>query len=561
MGRCILSAMSRPVKIVVVILAVFLVLMLGSWLAVKALLSDSAKQKLLTRLGAVAGVPVNVGEITVDFGQFMKLQPAITLKKVVLGNPKGFQSPSLLEADELQAKADIRSIISGNPDIQRVAIVHPVITVERNSAGATNVEALVKNLGKESAAPKEAQSAESPGRISIDEFQITNGEVNLVGIAEAGGGKVVLLKNLNYALTGFAPGKPVQSKLDASLYGGKVSQITFDGTAGPMSENSIPTAGKATLRIALAELPAPFIKQFGTLLRAPGPDSIVNVAMDLKGDIYGRLTGPLELTLDKVSIGPDAKHTMLLAGKTRGQIAVSHLLETPSYALQLPDAEIQFGPGKLKAKVDFAAAGTLMEGSSAGSISGVDIRQFQQVFAPRSMKATGTLTVPRYALKFSGNGPEAVAASLQGDGSLELSKGHIEGMDVLAAIKSAIDNPKAAASGGGNQTDFATLKTQFALAKQTVTLSNIALDSSTARIRGNGTVNAAQVLNFKLDAFVTGSISQLLGKSASEEARVPVVITGNAASPVVRPEIKSLAIETGINYLNRFLGGKAGKKK
>lgn len=560
--------MSRPVKILAIVIAALLLLMLGSWLAVRALFSDSTKQKLLTKLSTAAGVPVQVGEITVDFGQFVKLQPAITLRKVVLGNPRDFKSPSMLEADELQAKADIRSIISGNPDVQRIAIIHPVITIERNVAGATNIQTLISNLGKQSSAPGEAKAADSsaeqvsPGQISIDEFEITGGEVNAVGMAELGGDKLVLLKNLNYSLTGFAPGKPVKSKLEADLYGGKVSEFTFDGVAGPLAENSIPTAGKATLKIALAELPPAIVKQFGTLLQAPGPDSIVTLAADLKGDVYGRLAGPVELALDKVSIGPDARHTMVLAGKTKGQLAVSQLLTTPSYAVQLPDADIQFGPGRLKAKVDFAAAGTLMEGSSAGSISGVDVRQFQQVFAPKGMKASGTLTVPRYALKFSGNNPGQIMDSLRGDGSLDLAKGYIEGMDVIASIKSAIDNPRAAGSGsGGNQTDFASLKAQFALARQTVTLSNIALESSTARIRGNGSINAAQALSFKLDAFVTGNISQLLGKSPSEEAHIPVLITGNTANPVVRPEIKSMAVETGINYLNKFLGGKLGKKK
>ena len=554
--------MSRPVKILVIVLAVFFVLLLGSWIAVKALLSDSTKQKLLTRISTVVGVPVNVGEITVDFGQFMKLQPTISLRKVVVGNPKGFQSASLLEADELLAQADIRSIISGNPNVERLSVVHPVFTVERNREGITNLQALIKNVSKESAKPSKGSAGESGGNISIDEFRITGGQVNLVGMPELGGGNVVLLKDFDYELTGFAPGKPVKSKLDASIYGGKVSHISFDGVTGPLSENSIPNVGKATVKIALAELPPPIVKKFGSLLQAPGPESIIMIAADLKGDLYGRMTGPVQLTLDKVSIGPDAKHNMVLAGKTSGQMAVSQLLGTPSYVLQLPDADIQFGPGRLKAKIEFAAAGTLMEGSSSGSISGVDVRQFQQVFAPKSMKATGTLTVPRYSLKFSGDNPDAIVASLQGDASVQLGKGHIEGLDIVASIKSAIDNPKAlGAGGGGPQTDFASAKAQLAMAKQTLNVSNIELDSSTARIRGGGTVNMAQALNFRMDAFVTGSISQLLGKNPSEEARIPVTITGTTQNPVVRPEIKSMAVETGINYLNKFLGGKLGKKK
>ena len=59
---------------------------------------------------------------------------------------------------------------------------------------------------------------------------------------------------------------------------------------------------------------------------------------------------------------------------------------------------------------------------------------------------------------------------------------------------------------------------------------------------------------------VRGKVAEILGKvpvgTAPAEAPVPLFIRGSSAKPIVIPDLKRLALNTGKNYLDQVLKGK-----
>jgi uncharacterized protein involved in outer membrane biogenesis len=552
--------MSRTAKILVWIAGGLVVLLLISGLLVRSLLTDSTKQKVLAKISSVIGVPVRVGGIAVDFGEWMKLQPVLKLTNVTIGNPPGFRSPEMARAESLLARVSLSSLTSANPDIQRVEIVHPVITLERSADGSTNLQTFLKNLSAKSSAQTTAKQSDTS--ILIDSLTITGGEVRLVGFASAGG-DVPVLRNIHYELTGFGQGRALQNKIEAGLYQAKLSSLRFDGTIGPITANSLPSQGKLNLKIAPSDVPKSVVAALaGSMLSNPAQDGTVEIDATLKGDVYATASGPMTLIVSKLMIGPDPKKTLPLSGKANGQFSLTNPLANLAWSIALPDAALQLGKGQWKAKVDAATtADQMLTASSAGSIRGIDIQEFLGAMTSLTTHISGQLSIPRYTLRTSGKNPDQMLAGLTADGDMAVANGRLDALDLIGNIKNAIDNPKLGAQQGSGNTEFANLTSHWTIRNQTIQFSDFAMDSPSLRVHGAGTTTFAQMVNFQMDAQVNGRLAELMGKSANEYATIPVNITGPSSKPTVKPNVSRMAIDTGMNYLNKFLGGKLGQKK
>ena len=140
MGCCIIGPMKTLVKIVVGVVAAYLVMMLVSGLAIQMMVSGSA-ETIREQLEARVPIPVSFGDGSFSLAQWFLFQPAISLRDISIGNPQGFSSNNLLVAREVSTQVAFFSLFGDRIEIRSITLGGPVLRVERNREGTTNLEA------------------------------------------------------------------------------------------------------------------------------------------------------------------------------------------------------------------------------------------------------------------------------------------------------------------------------------------------------------------------------------------------------------------------------------
>ena len=130
------------------------------------------------------GVPVTLKDAT-----FSPLQGRATLSGLHVGNPEGFYTPSLLEADTIAIDVEVLSLFAGTAHIRKIEIKKPRITFERGP-DRSNIQALQDKLSgkKPKAAPGTTPAPPPPPgspaakkaqkKVIIDELVISDPQLN-----------------------------------------------------------------------------------------------------------------------------------------------------------------------------------------------------------------------------------------------------------------------------------------------------------------------------------------------------------------------------------------------
>ncbi len=165
------------IGVVLVVLIVAVTLFLGP--VIKAGVETIGSQ--------VAGV-----EMTLEKASVNLLTGNVKIKGLIIGNPDGFKTPSLMELGQFVLDLDMGSLLTDTIVVKKIHIDGPEITYERGLK-ASNFSALQKNLASEEAAPAEepegkaAKEKKSPSKkVIIEDFLFENGKVN-ISITLAGG--------------------------------------------------------------------------------------------------------------------------------------------------------------------------------------------------------------------------------------------------------------------------------------------------------------------------------------------------------------------------------------
>ncbi len=511
------------------------ILIIAAGLAAKSLISGSAKDTLVSSLADALNVPVSVGTAEFDLAQFVRLQPAVSLDSVAIGNPPGFRGRHLLEARRMYAQVRLLPLLKRRIEVHSVVVEQPRILVESNAQGVTNIEAFVKGMGsKKQPAAASANGGESR-EVTIGEMRVESGVILLAGKP--------LVEDLNLRVRDFAAGQSARVELGARLFGGANSRVNLDGNAGPFGAAALPLDGTLALTIAPAEIPARLRReQFGKFLGAPGSKARASLQGTVKGDLYGTVGGPAKLLLSDVMIGKDDKHVLPLAGEVPLTFSASKLMSAPSFFLKIPKARLQLGTGEWSGDAEFRLRGPVMSGSSRGSIRNVDINELASGFTTAEGKIYGVAELPSYSVQFSGKNADEIRDSATGSGKLSVAKGRIAAMDMLASIRRALNQSQQSATG---ETPFTSLASDLNIGQRRLDLSGVLLDSPALRLTGRGAIGFDQSLNFDLEARVTGAPARLVNRLArrgeEEEANVPVKVAGTVNSPQVRPDVRKLA--------------------
>ncbi len=205
------------------------ILLIGG--AVTGLLLVALVVFLFTGLGAaIKAIVEGVGsEVTKVDVKLASADVSLTsgegeLKGLVVGNPKGYKTPSAIELGRIKVKLDTGTVTSDTIVIKEVLIDGPHLTYELGEGGSnigviqSNVDAFTGGSGggKETAPAKE----EGGKKVIIERLLVTNGRVDVS--ASFLGGKTlgaslskIELKDIGKDSGGATPGEVAQKLLSA----------------------------------------------------------------------------------------------------------------------------------------------------------------------------------------------------------------------------------------------------------------------------------------------------------------------------------------------------------
>lgn len=534
--------MPRWAKFAGIAAGVLLLIALLIGMLVQRAISGSARDEMVAQASQKLGVALKIGQLAVDWGALFRLRPAASVTGLTVGNPPGFTAPHLLTADRVSVQLALKPVFSGQIEVLSAEIESPQVTLERNTAGETNLETVLKKLS--------SQPSQEPGyEFRMNRLAIRNASLVINGQRN--------LDQLNLQLTDLAPKSACKAELAARLFGGANSKIEFQGTLGPLASASLPADGALKLQLAPAEVPAQLRQRLlGELLAAPGSGSRTVLVVKAKGDAYGEIGGPAELQLADVRIGRDAQHQLPLAGRAPGTFKVTSVLGTPAWELAIPAGAMQLGKGEWKGSLNAKGKGQSLAGNSAGSLRNIDVSELLRTFSTVTDEISGQLEMPRYELAFAGTSPAELESSLRGAADVQLLRGKIKHLDMLAALQNALGSATGGATGA---TEFATLNSHLDIAAPQIKVTSLTLDSAAGRITGAGVIGFNQTLNLNLAVALGGAAGGLVQQAGVSNVKVGV--SGTLANPKVTPDVKGMAVQTGIGMAEKYLGGFLGKKK
>lgn len=158
--------------------------------------------------------------------------------------------------------------------------------------------------------------------------------------------------------------------------------------------------------------------------------------------------------------------------------------------------------------------------------------------------ATGTATVEA-RLRATGSDPDALLATLAGDGSFALADGALTGIDLGAILRNAaalLHGRQAAARTTGDKTDFSEVTGTFSVAKGVAANRDLVAKAPLVRLAGRGEADLVkQEIDYLLTATVVESRTGQGGKELADLKGIPIPIriTGPFAAPQVRPDLSA----------------------
>ena len=146
-------------------------------------------------------------------------------------------------------------------------------------------------------------------------------------------------------------------------------------------------------------------------------------------------------------------------------------------------------------------------------------------------------------LTTSGNTPEAMKRTLNGDVSFAFTEGAVKGVNIASLIRNAqaaLQGKPAPASSEPNQTDFAELRGTARVKDGVVKNKDLSMKSPLLRVTGKGKVSLPEeTINYELTTKIVGSLEGQSGKALSElkGVAIPIRIGGTFSKPTWKPDL------------------------
>jgi uncharacterized protein involved in outer membrane biogenesis len=519
---------------------------------------------LLSSVESRLPVPVSAGEGDFGLAQWFLLRPAITVERLSIGNPEGFSPQSLLQAREVSAQIALLSLFQDRLEILRFTLHEPVLTIERDRKGSTNLAALFVRMSKDEATSREAGS--KGGDLSIDSLAVESGTVRYQGPGKAGDEEGLTIRDIDLALADFAADKTCHMTVEARLFEGRSSRLDFEGRAGPFGKESLPARGDLSFELAPAEIPPSLrAEYFGDLLREPGDGSRMSLEAAMQGDLMATFQGQGKLTLSDLQLGRDEQNRIPLRGEVPLQVTVQRLLTTPSFEVRTQNASLELGRGRWTGSADVSFNGSRFKGNSNGSIAGVQINEMLGAFTSAEDAVFGRAEIPEYRIQFTGENAQQIRDSLKGQGRITLEDGRVTLFDLLGTIQQHVGKLLTGESPAEGATDFIRFASRLQIHNRQILVPELVLENSSSQVSGQGYVGFDKVMRFDLVTNVTGDLatklSGKLGGAGRNQLRVPVKVRGTVNSPRVYPDVGRMATEQAVEKATGLLKSLFKKKE
>jgi len=379
-------ALSRTVKIWVVVLAIPVVLLIGALVAVK-LYFTSERLKALIIPQVEESTHRTVAVRNISFSILPTL--AVSIDGLTLSNPpnKGFEREELLSLDHLTLDVKIFELLKGRLDINQITLDHPTIYLEVTKGGLKNFS------GNATEADARAQGGLRQERGTAGAFLLSNLEIRdgeLIYINRKFDSRIGI-SGLNATLN--AESKPAENavrvnetaSIDKFSYGTLKSWYLADQpltAAGSLEYEIGPDLLKfENLTVKIRELPLSIAGSIGKLQETSNE-------MDL------HITSPgVQMTQLLSLIPPEMlKKTSGLAGT--GEITLSIAIKGPSSETMNPSTSGSFT----------VSNGSIQYASLPKSISGINLSgTFEKPAAPLSATGIGSFGIDKLSARIGTN--------------------------------------------------------------------------------------------------------------------------------------------------------------
>lgn len=145
-------------------------------------------------------------------------------------------------------------------------------------------------------------------------------------------------------------------------------------------------------------------------------------------------------------------------------------------------------------------------------------------------------------LQFSGDDPDQIKKTLNGQGGLSFQDGAIKGVDLAGMVRNAKAAFGLAEKGGERpRTDFSELTVPFTLTNGLFRTDKASIASPLLRVLAAGTADlVSEGLDFRIEPKAVATLKGQGDDQARAGVTVPVLVTGTFSAPKFRPDLKGL---------------------
>jgi hypothetical protein len=163
-------------KIIVRLFLIVVVLLIAALVAVFFSLNSIVKKGVETLGPQMTKVEVRLGSADIS-----PLSGSGRLKKLFVGNPEGYKTPSAIQIGSVKVSVKIGSVLSDTIVVDEINIQAPEITLEGTLTG-NNLSKILDNLNAVAGTEKpktEAPAKKSEKKFIVKDIQINGGKVNV----------------------------------------------------------------------------------------------------------------------------------------------------------------------------------------------------------------------------------------------------------------------------------------------------------------------------------------------------------------------------------------------
>ena len=482
---------------------VLLILVAGVVLVRTALNPDAIRTAAETRLSAMLGQPVRIGDVSAS----MFPTPAVVGSNISIGADPDRAELSL---ERIRVVPRLRSLISGAYTVREVALIGLSLRVVREADGQWRFPAVVP-----------APGGGGDGGVVVERVRLTGGRIHVFEASRTGLRETSTIGDVEAEAVAEGTGlriSPLRGAIGGSRVSAQVSmnpsQVQATFTLAEIRGEDLP----AVLGLAGAE-PPPFVA-----LTQPA-------ALDMSV-VFDRNTGRLKGT-GKLS-APQLRFYSLQLTRLEAPIA------TDGLKLTFNPATFALYGGTERGSLTVDLSGPVPRWTLDSQVSNLDVGDFLGDLAGGPQQVDG---IGAGSTRIGGRVGDAMPGGLAGQSRVTISDGVIQGFPLLAAINRALR----VAEGDSRDTRFERLSATFRFAGAAET-DDLVLVAREMRVEAAGRVGYDGALALRGVAALSPertesairSVRELTGlRNEHGELEVPLTISGSIENPSFGIDLKA----------------------